>query len=92
MYRCCRKIVREDCNFAAKHEEESHIIDCENGAISVHRAWNRKQKDFSKKQKGHLETSKLMCMSDFTHEFSHPPVDFNLKKFLKKSIVIHIHI
>jgi hypothetical protein len=27
----------------------------------------------------------LLCMSDFTHELSHPPLDFNVKTFLEKS-------
>jgi hypothetical protein len=52
MYRCCRKIVREDCNFAAKREEESHIIDCENGAICAESSMESQAKGFFEEAEG----------------------------------------
>jgi hypothetical protein len=86
-YRCCRKIeVGEECNFAAEPTEETCSVDHENGA-SCESSFESEAKKFFETAEGVSRDldDLLLCMSDFTHELSHPPLDFNVKTFLEKS-------
>ena len=86
-FRCCRKMeISEACSFTDKNHE---CIDADNSAD------NGERNDCSEYEavvKEYFESSEcasvnledvLLCLSDFTHELSHPPIDFNITTFIE---------
>jgi hypothetical protein len=83
--RCCRKIeLDKACSFAVTEEIKS-CIDDENGVTYDGLEYETAAKDFFESAEGvsvNLEDV-LLCLSDFTHELSHPPIDFDIKTFVE---------